>query len=264
MREVFKMWGNTRMVVLVAISAAVYAAVLIPFKAIQIVPGLAEIRPAAALPPLCSLLFGPAGAWGAAFGNLIGDFFGMLGPGTIFGFIGNFLYGYIPYKVWEIFSINHSEKKVIARSPWTWVRLESGFLLASVSCGMFIGWGLDLLGIVPFKVLGNIICIQNCLVSMIISPFLVFLFYPMIQNWGLSYQDILDDESYSKPQGHGRQTLRILGLVLILLGAVGGLIIGNLVSFGVIDLSAMLGAAASIRWVLLPFILLILCGCVML
>jgi energy-coupling factor transport system substrate-specific component len=252
------MWGNTRMVVLVAISAAVYAAVLIPFKAIQIVPGLAEIRPAAALPPLCSILFGPAGAWGAAFGNLIGDFFGMLGPGSIFGFIGNFLYGYIPYKLWETFSTKSSGEKGMVRAPGTWLRLESGFFLASLSCGVFIGWGLDLLGIVPFKVLGNIIAIQNCLVSMIISPFLVFLFYPMIQSWGLSYRDILG----SGPSG--RQAFRISGLILIVLGAVGGLIMGNLVSFGLIDLSAVLGVADSIRWVLLPFNLLILCGCIML
>src|SRR2546427_746143 len=32
MRELFAMWGNTRMVVLTAISAALYAAILIPFK----------------------------------------------------------------------------------------------------------------------------------------------------------------------------------------------------------------------------------------
>ena len=32
MRELFTMWKYTRMVVLTAVSAAVYAAVLIPFK----------------------------------------------------------------------------------------------------------------------------------------------------------------------------------------------------------------------------------------
>ena len=74
MKELFSMWRHTRMVVLVAVSAAVFAAVLIVFKPIaQLIPGFTEIRPANALPILCSALFGPAAAWGAAFGNVIVD-----------------------------------------------------------------------------------------------------------------------------------------------------------------------------------------------
>ena len=119
MKDLGRMWSNTRMVVLTAVAAAVYAAVLIPFKAIPIVPGLTEIRPAAALPPVCSILFGPAGAWGAAFGNLIGDFFGMLGIGSLFGFVGNFLYGYIPYRAWRALSDQEPAKLSLAG----WVKL---------------------------------------------------------------------------------------------------------------------------------------------
>src|SRR3989449_7824923 len=67
-------WRDTRLIVLVAQTAAVYAAILIPFKVgIPIIPGFVELRPANAVPIVASLLFGPAAAWGAAFGNLIGD-----------------------------------------------------------------------------------------------------------------------------------------------------------------------------------------------
>src|SRR5215467_15728943 len=104
MRELVGMWRNTRMVVLTAICAALYAALLIPFKIVPLIPGITEFRPANAVPPVCSLLFGPAGAWGAAFGNLIGDFFGGLGPGDFFGFLGNLGYGLVPYLVWEAFT----------------------------------------------------------------------------------------------------------------------------------------------------------------
>src|SRR5688500_3407795 len=76
MKEVFSMWRHTQMVVLVALSAAIYAAVLIPFKGFPIIPGYIELRPANAFPIVFGLLFGPAEAWGAAIGNLIGDFFG--------------------------------------------------------------------------------------------------------------------------------------------------------------------------------------------
>jgi energy-coupling factor transport system substrate-specific component len=50
MKELFTMWKYTRMVVLTAVSAAVYAAVLVPFKPIPIIPGFTEIRPANVLP----------------------------------------------------------------------------------------------------------------------------------------------------------------------------------------------------------------------
>src|SRR5262252_9026009 len=95
------MWRNTRMVVLCAISAALYAAVLVPFKVVPLIPGVTELRPANAVPVVCSFLFGPAAAWGAAIGNLIGDFFGGIGPGDFFGFAGNFLYGFLPYRAWR-------------------------------------------------------------------------------------------------------------------------------------------------------------------
>ena len=95
------MWRSTRMVVLTAISAALYAAILIPFKVVPLIPGITEFRPANAVPIVCSFLFGPAGAWGAAFGNLIGDFFGGLGPGDLFGFVANLAYGFVPYALWD-------------------------------------------------------------------------------------------------------------------------------------------------------------------
>ena len=100
MKEVFTMWRHTQLVVLVALSAAIYAAVLIPFKGFPIVPGYIELRPANAFPVVFGLLFGPAGAWGAAIGNLIGDFFGTLTLGSVGGFVGNFFLAYLPYKMW--------------------------------------------------------------------------------------------------------------------------------------------------------------------
>ena len=66
MREAVAMWRNTRLVVLTAVSASLYAAILIPFKVLPLIPGVTELRPANAVPVVCSFLFGPAGAWGAA------------------------------------------------------------------------------------------------------------------------------------------------------------------------------------------------------
>jgi hypothetical protein len=83
MREIFTMWRHTQMVVLVALSAAIYAAVLIPFKGFTIIPGFTEVRPANVFPFVFGLLFGPAGAWGAVIGKPYrGLFFGTLGIGS--------------------------------------------------------------------------------------------------------------------------------------------------------------------------------------
>lgn len=256
-KEVFKMWGNTRMIVLTAISAAVYAAVLIPFKAIPIIPGVTELRPAIALPIVCSFMFGPAGAWGAAFGNLIGDFFGTLGPGTLFGFVGNFLYGYIPYKAWKCLS---GEEPVSWWGIKSWVKFILVVSLASGSCGLFIGWGLDLLGFVPFSALANIITLNNFLVSIILSPFLLFLLYPRVKKWGLLYPDILAEDEISLSR------FSRAGLVVTILAVVGGLILGNLISTGLLDPGAGLGlgGGSGVGLGLFPIIIILLLGASML
>ena len=174
MKELLSMWKYTRMVVLVALCAAVYAAVLIPFKiAVPLVPGFTEIRPANALPIVFSLLFGPAAAWGAAFGNLIGDFFGTLGLGSLFGMIGNFLYGHLPYRIWRRIS-PESPSLDTGRQI---LRLVFITLVASGACGLTIGWGVDLLGFVPFAALGTIIVLNNFVIAAILGPLIMRVLY---------------------------------------------------------------------------------------
>ena len=58
MREILTMWRHTKMVVLVALTAGVYAAILIPLKGIPLIPGFTEIRPANVVPVVFSLVDG--------------------------------------------------------------------------------------------------------------------------------------------------------------------------------------------------------------
>lgn len=244
MKETILMWQNTRMVVLTGVCAAVYAAILIPFKIATIIPGFTEIRPAAALPVIFSLMFGPAGAWGAAFGNLIGDFFGTLGLGSFFGFIGNFLYGFIPYKLWQCISKQDS----IFTTTKTSLNYFSCASLSSAVCGVFIAWGIDLLGFVPLAILANIITLNNFVVCAILGPFLLAILYPRVKRWRLLYTDILKDERL-----HQKRKSAGIGILCLLLGSIGGLVIINLATFGFIQLP--------INWLtMLPTILLIFLG----
>src|SRR5436309_1789132 len=178
MRELFAMWSNTRMVVLTAISAALYAAILIPFKVVALIPGITEFRPANAVPVVCSFLFGPAAAWGSAFGNLIGDFFGGLGPGDLFGFWANFLYGLVPYLVWEAMT----DAEPVPRSVGSWVGLLLVIALAATLCATVVGWGLQALGFHPFTVLGTLVLVNNLGVALVLAPFLLAVLYPRIRH----------------------------------------------------------------------------------
>ena len=142
MREVWRMWNYSTMVVLTVLTAGIFAAILIPFKGIPLIPGLTELRPANVIPVVFGLLFGPAGAWGAAFGNLIGDFFGTLGVGSFFGFWGNFLAAYLTYKLWG--------DRPLADLGRHLPRFVGAVVLGAWACALVVGFGVEVFKLLPF------------------------------------------------------------------------------------------------------------------
>jgi len=221
MRELRDMWQDTRMVVFTAIAAALYAAILIPFKVMPIIPGVTEFRPANAVPVICSFLFGPAAAWGSAIGNLIGDLFGGIGPGDVFGFAGNFLYGLVPYRAWEALGGGDP----IPRTPGEWARMLLVILLAAGGCALVIGWGLNMLGFVPFPVLGNVVLTNNMVTAGVLAPLTLRVLYPRVKSGGFLYADHVP----------GRPRRSRASLPVLLCAAVfvlGGHVAGNLIYSG--------------------------------
>ncbi len=102
MREIFTVfrkksaWGH------MILSAVVFFAIALPFRSLfTLLPGVTEIRPANMVPLVFGIQFGPAAAWGISIGNLISD---ILSGANVFvcltGFVVNFFYTYIPYKLW--------------------------------------------------------------------------------------------------------------------------------------------------------------------
>jgi energy-coupling factor transport system substrate-specific component len=260
MRDLIDMWGNTRMVVLTAMSASLYAAILIPFKVLPIIPGVTEFRPANAVPVVCSFLFGPAGAWGAAIGNVIGDFFGGIGPGDLFGFAGNFLYGAIPYKAWQALT----DADPVPRTVGAWIAFVSVVLLASGVCALTIGWGLNLLGFIPFSVLGNVILVNNFLVAVVLTPFLLAVIHPRVKRARLLYTDIMRP---AVPVRRGTRARRRAGLAIVAVSTLAGMILGNLLSTGRLTLPFLVRAtgtgatsALPVGLGLLPVIAMLLVG----
>ncbi|MHB1393439.1 MAG: QueT transporter family protein [Clostridia bacterium] len=224
MKDVFKMWKQTKMVVLVALCAGLYAAVLIPFKGFVIIPGITEFRPASALPIVFGLLFGPAGAWGSAIGNLIGDFFGSIGIGSAFGFVGNFLFAYVPYKLWNNLGILGKEDKEpnlkSGRKMFTYVLVS---IFGAVACALFIAWGLDILNMVPFAALATIISLNNTIPSIVLGIPLMMVLYPRIKKWDLLWTEIMPEEDLPK-SGKLARLGAVLMVASIIIGMGGGLI----------------------------------------
>lgn len=272
MKEVISMWKNTRMIILVALSAAIYAAFLIVFKGgIPIIPGITEVRPANVFPVIFSLLFGPAGAWGSAIGNFIGDLFGgTLGVGSIFGFFGNFFLGFIPYKMWgSIFGLTAGDMAQTTNkgkggfSAAKLAAFEIAALTASAACGIIIAWYLDLAGMIPFAFLSVTITINNFAAACVLGPILLILLYPRVKRWGLIWTDIMKKEDVAA----GMNTN--LGTILMIVGSIGGLIVGILVASGVAGqalyaFKAGTKGAIAVWLSVAPFLLLIIASSFML
>ncbi|MDP8222280.1 MAG: QueT transporter family protein [Candidatus Lernaella stagnicola] len=232
--DVFSMWRETRMVVYAAVTAALYFALLVPFKWAVLVPGLTEIRPGAAAPLALSFLLGPAAAWGAAIGNFIGDFFGMFGPGSLVGFVGNFLLAYAPYAIYRAWIGHRSPIGIGWRGPFV---AAVGIIAGSLACGTFIGWGAHLIGLAPFRVLAPVIVINNVIVGLVLALPLVLLLYPRAAAWGVTYYEIMDEKD-AAPAPTAK-----LGSVIFIVAALTGLITG-------VALQSFLGVDATAPWVL--------------
>lgn len=251
MRDLLEVWRSTRMVVLVALTAGLYAAFLIPFKPIPLIPGITEVRPANVVPIVCALLFGPAAAWGSAFGNLIGDFFGTLGPGSIFGFIGNFLYAYVPYRVWGVHRMSHrkAEPGVIAgRNLMEYVLVTA---VASLVCAVVIGWGCEILVLAPGFLVANVIALNNFIIAAVLGPPLLLALYPRVRRWGMLHWQILGREPV-------RRSARMsLGAFLCWAGCAAGLVVGNsIILHQAVGMQVVVGVAPAIAVIALGLLLI--------
>jgi energy-coupling factor transport system substrate-specific component len=243
MREVWRMWRYSTMVVLTVLTAGIFAAILIPFKGIPLIPGITELRPANVIPVVFGLLFGPAGAWGAALGNLIGDFFGTLGVGSFFGFWGNFLAAYLPYKMWRGRPLDQVRRHL--------PRFFLAVLLGAMGCALVVGFGLEALKLLPFSIIGVAVLINNAIISLVLGPFLLGLLQPRVSRWDLYWAELMDEED--RPPGPAPR----LGLVLAWLGAAGGYLTGLAVGFGIISFPALPPLAA----LLALFLVVLIIGC---
>jgi energy-coupling factor transport system substrate-specific component len=202
MQAAFRMWKNTRMIVLVAVCAAIYGAALIAFKtAIPLIPGITEVRVANIFPMVFGILFGPAGAWGTGIGNLIGDTFGgTLGPTSIPGFLGNFLLGYLPYTMWTTFVPLAQKSPEWEAGSWrNWINYILIGFISSAACAVVVSIATDTLGIVPYVILTKIIALNDTIASWIGVLLLIPVYGVTRHQLGLFWADVMDERDIGSP-----------------------------------------------------------------
>jgi energy-coupling factor transport system substrate-specific component len=222
MRDTVMMWKSTRMIVLVAMVAAIYATAQITLNPISVIliPGVLEFKLANVLTMVLGILFGPAGAWGVAIGNTVGDLFtGNLAIGSVFGFLSSFSVAYVGYTLWRRFRPASSELHPPLRERYALpIYLAIGAVAATVAA-VVLAWGLNLLGIAPFKLVSNTL-VANFAVGSWIGAVLYVLVYNRLQAMGLTWTEIME------PVDIGRPTYAALGALLVTVGGIGGWLLG--------------------------------------
>lgn len=255
MKEMFTMWRHTNMVVLVALSASIYAALLIPFQSIPIIPGHASLRVADIVPMALALLFGPAGAWGSAIGNLIGDFFGTLSPGAIGGFVSQLFAGLITYKLWGAFAQRHNDFEINVNSGRRFARFVSIAVVKSLWQPLILTfWVALLLQLAPAKPYSIAVILSGLVMSIIGGPIILRILAPRIKKWGLLWTEIMEPEEVSK--GFNPKA----GIVLV----VGGALLGSATLYFLLFFSGLPITDPIVRFTPIIFIIAVMVGVCML
>lgn len=133
------------------ISTFIFALTNILFKNIQFLPNYADFRISAFFPVMSGLFFGPWGALGCAVGNLISDFFGTLNYEAPLGMIANFLFAWLPYRLWHTIlpSENHSLKFVSSTKTLVKYTLIASF--STMASMAFLAASCEFLGVFNFS-----------------------------------------------------------------------------------------------------------------
>ncbi len=249
MKDIFTMWKHSKLVIVTAVVSAIYAALLIPLKGIAL-PGGVEARIVTVLVPAIGILFGPAGAWACAIGNLIGDFFGNMSAASILGFVGNFFYAYMSYKVWYMMKDCKLNLKTNAKLKVP--NFILGVLLSDVAVALWVAWGAGaVFGNAPFSLLFGIIFLADLFLPLVLGLPLLLLVSKRIEKWDLTFTSIMNPEDVRT-----NTKTNILGLILIIVGLGGGVAIGYYIS-----LVKGVSIGAGVALPILPFLIISIIGC---
>ncbi len=202
------------MIVFTALTALLYPALILPFQDLTLLGHADFFRVGIGIPAAFSFLFGPAAAWGSAIGNVVYDATSSgLSYMSIYGFVGNFVIGYFPYKLWSAVTSEQPDLKTPRK-----LALFAGItLVPCVICGLIIDWGLLWLHQIPFMPTAAIIALTDACWAIAIGAVVLALSHGWVSKHKLTYQDLLHMPP-AKPAWNTRRTVA-LAIFAVLAGA---------------------------------------------
>jgi energy-coupling factor transport system substrate-specific component len=208
------------MIVLTAVCAALYGTAIIVFRT----PPPLSIRIIGQLLPMTlSLLFGPAAVWGLPLGGVVAGFVvGDLHIGTIFGFWGNFLLGFLPYSLWtKLRPISSTTREIRLTTVRSWLSFLVIAVTSAFAASVVIAWPLDIIGVAPFSFLAPLIGVQDAVLG-VASVVLLLSVYNRVKCFGLLWWDVLDEADVDQHANLASSA----GAWLVVLAAVCGFVLG--------------------------------------
>jgi energy-coupling factor transport system substrate-specific component len=190
MIDIISMWRYPKIIAYFAFTTVLYAVLLYPVSQFSLFGLQADyLRFAMCIPASFAFLFGPAAAWGAAFGNLIFD--AASGNGltfaSAFGFVGNFLIAYVPYMLWSKVTSEQPDMRSIKKLA-LFMALTGA---ACTICGLVIGWALLHLFQLPFVMTTFTIIGSDTLWAVLLGPIVLAASYRHLSKRKLLYTDIM-------------------------------------------------------------------------
>lgn len=214
------MWKSPKMIAFTLLTAGLYATLIFPFHQYTLFGGHADFgRLGIGIPVAFSFMFGPATAWGAAIGNVIRDAAtSKLNVASIFGFVGNFFIGYVPYKLWSVITTEKPDLKSLKK-----LGLFAGAtVFACCICGVIVGWGLYWLGWAPFMPTALLVVLTDALWAIVVGSVLLALTYGYISKRKLLYTDVLNisqtRDSWSKTRSVAIFAFAVSAVLCFILG----------------------------------------------
>lgn len=162
-------------ILIAIISGLVYFITTYPIRDLFSVFTVTDVRPGCVVPLFSSICFGPAASIGCAISNAIADF--LLGNSiaiVVEGIPIQFLYGYIPYKVWKLLTKGDEHSyRINSASKYLKIILVSFIfaLLSSIGVGTMCYQFYDLN---PIDI-GKFVLLNNFTFPMLFSyPIMIF------------------------------------------------------------------------------------------
>jgi energy-coupling factor transport system substrate-specific component len=220
MLDFLMMWKNPKMVAYVALTAVLYVVLVLPFMKYSIFGGHGDFgRIGVGVVAAFSLLFGPATAWGTAIGSTIRDALTSgLDTVSIFGFVANFILGYVPYKLWKVLSSAKPDLRNLKK-----VALFAAVNLAACAiCGVIVGWALYWLSPpVPFMPTSLIIAVSDAVWAILLGSVILALSYKPLSKRRLLYTDLMCEKprKWSKTRTAAALAFVVCTVICFVVGA---------------------------------------------